>query len=268
MGTVMLVMKTANVVKVFVQTPCEALRPIIKRFLIVEFPVAHQDSHLPDTGLVGVFRFNGDCVLDGGIKAPQAAITGLYDAIRGHDHGRNSAAVIAAFTATGAAAFTRHPLDEFSNATTDMERVLGRTSELNRVHEQLAEARTHARRIEVVERFLLAHATKARTDPLVSAVASWIEEAQGIVHVEPMARRVGLSQSALERRSRQFIGASPKKFASIVRLQHVLRLRARGDDFTSIAYQAGYCDQPHFIKDFKRFTGVAPEAFFKRAAGS
>lgn len=61
------------------------------------------------------------------------------------------------------------------------------------------------------------------------------------------------------------MGASPKKFASIFRLRHVLHLRAKGADFTSIAHDAGYCDQSHFIKDFKRFTGLAPESFFQRA---
>src|SRR5262245_53021256 len=114
-------METSDVVKVFVQTPCEALRPFVKRFLVVEFPYAHKDSHLPDTGLVAAFRYKGDLGLDGGNKAPQAAVTGLWDTRRSHDHGRDSAVVLTAFTATGAAAFLRHPLDEFFNATVAMD---------------------------------------------------------------------------------------------------------------------------------------------------
>jgi len=258
-------METADVIKVFVQAPCDALRPFVKRFLVVEFPYGHKDSHLPDTGLMAAFRYKGDCTLDGGIKAPQAAITGLWDTRRSHDHGRDSAVVLAAFTATGAAAFLLHPLDELFNATVAMDGLLGHTSDLNRVHEQLAEAGRHAHRIQLIENFLIARAPNTRPDPFVSAAVSWIEESQAMARIEELARRVGLSQSALERRFRRAVGASPKKFASIVRLRHVLHLRAKGADFTSIAHDAGYYDQSHFIKDFKRFSGLAPESFFQRA---
>jgi AraC-like DNA-binding protein len=76
---------------------------------------------------------------------------------------------------------------------------------------------------------------------------------------------MGLSQSALERRFRREVGASPKKCAALVRLRHVVRLRRAGVSLTDIAHAAGYADQPHFIKDFKRFTGQAPESFFATA---
>jgi len=261
-------METSDVVKVFVQTPREALRPFVKRFLVVEFPYAHKDSHLPDTGLVAAFRYKGDLALGGGNKAPHAAVTGLWDTRRSHDHGRDSAVVLAAFTATGAAAFLRHPLDEFFNATVAMDGLLGIPTELNRVNEQLAEASRHAHRIQLIENFLIARARNTRPDPFVSAVVSWIEETRAMARIEELARRVGLSQSALERRFRRVVGASPKKFASIVRLRHVLRLRSKGADFTSIAHAAGYYDQSHFIKDFKRFSGLAPESFFQRASAA
>jgi AraC-like DNA-binding protein len=257
-------MKAGAAVNVFVQMPCVALRPFIKRFFTVEFPSAHQDSHLPDTGPVAVFRFKGDCILDGGMHAPQTAFTGLRDSLRRHLHGRDSAAVLVAFTATGAEAFLRCSLDEVFNATVDMDDVLGQPAELKRIHDRLAGARNNAQRIRIVESFLLTRAVGARPDAFVSAAASRIEETRAMVRIEELARRVGLSQSALERRFRRAVGTSPRKFASIVRLQHVVRLRAAGNDFTTIAFAAGYCDQPHFIKDFKRFTGVAPESFFKR----
>ena len=261
-------METADVVKVFVQAPCEALRPFVKRFLVVEFPYGHKDSHLPDTGLMAAFRYKGDCTLDGGIKAPQAAITGLWDTRRSHEHGKDSAVVLAAFKATGASAFLRHPSDEFFNATVPMDGLLGHPTELNRIHEQLAEAGQHSSRIQLIENLLIERAPDAGPDPIVRAAVSRIEEAQGMATIERLARRVGLSQSALERRFRRVVGASPKKFASIVRLRHVLHLRSKGDDFTSIAHAAGYYDQSHFIKDFKRFSGFAPESYFQRSSAA
>jgi transcriptional regulator GlxA family with amidase domain len=85
--------------------------------------------------------------------------------------------------------------------------------------------------------------------------------------IEQLVRYIGLSQSALERRFRRIVGASPKKFASLVRVKTIQRLHAAGVDFTSIAHAAGYFDQSHFIHDFKRMTGLAPESYFAHAAG-
>jgi AraC-like DNA-binding protein len=256
--------ETSHVVKVFVQAPCESLRPFVKRFLVVEFPTAKKDSHLPETGLVACFCFKGDGILYENKRAPRLGLTGLWDRPRQYEHSQNTGAVLVAFTATGAAALLRQPVDEFFNGTIALDDILGGSAELNRVHERVAEASNHARRIQAVENFLVANTANARLDLLVSSAVSKIEAAHGRVRIEHLARRVGLSQSALERRFRRVAGASPKQFASIVRLRHVLHLRAKGADFTSISIEAGYCDQSHFIKDFKQMTGFAPESFFQR----
>jgi len=34
-------------------------------------------------------------------------------------------------------------------------------------------------------------------------------------------------------------------------------------NLTDLAYENGYYDQAHFIKDFKAFTGMSPKQFFK-----
>jgi AraC-like DNA-binding protein len=252
--------------QVLIQTPCEALRPFVQRFLVVESTAAHHDAHLPAPGLVAAFCFRGTCGLNGGAPAPRAAITGLWDTVRTHDHSGDHAVVIATFTSTGAAAVLQQPLEELANATAGLDGVLGPRAGLARLHEQLAEAENHAERVRLVEEFLLARVGDARPDPLVGAAVDLIEQTQASMRIEEISRRIGLSQSALERRFRRQVGASPRRFASLVRLQKVVHLRAAGADLTTIAHAVGYCDQSHFINDFKRFTGQAPGAFFARAA--
>lgn len=46
--------------QVFEQAQRPALRPFINRFLVVNFPVAHRDAHLPDLGLVATFTSGAD----------------------------------------------------------------------------------------------------------------------------------------------------------------------------------------------------------------
>ena len=78
-----------------------------------------------------------------------------------------------------------------------------------------------------------------------------------------MLTELHISQSALEKRFRQIVGASPKKFASIVRFKNTIKTYDQNKSLTDLGYEAGFYDQAHFIKEFKHFTGDSPETFFK-----
>jgi AraC-like DNA-binding protein len=191
----------------------------------------------------------------------------MCDQLRHHAHSKDNAVVVAAFTPTGAAAFFRHPLDELTNATVALDELIGKAPAIARLGEQLAEAPNHLRRVQRVENFLLAHLRDSQPDPLVAAAVNWIERAPPGARIEKLVRYIGLSQSALERRFRRTVGTSPKRFASLVRLGNIKRLHTAGTSFTAIAHAAGYFDQSHFIHDFRRVTGSAPEAYFTGVAG-
>ena len=235
----------------------------MKHFAVVEFPAPLHDSHLPDTGFVAAFPFHGECRLEDGTAAPRAGVTGLYDRRRFHTHSRGNAVVLAAFTPTGAAAFLRPPLDELANTTTSLHEIVAEPRALDQLGEQLVAAPNHSRRVQIVENFFLTRVGTARPDPLVTAAASWIEQAPPTARISELVRHIGLSQSALERRFRRVVGTSPKRFASLVRLKAIVRHRAHGATLTAIAHAAGYFDQSHFVHDFTRLTGLAPSEYFE-----
>ena len=256
-------MKPTVPTKVIVRQPCAALRPFVKRLLVVEFPVETYDYHLPDTGFVAAFRISGECSLDNGVQAPSAALTGLWDTIRSHRHSAGNMNVLASFTPLGAAAFLCTPLNEFFNRTTEFADIPGTPKEFQFLPERLSEAKDHSERLSCLESELLGLGFGLTFDPIMAEAVSRIEGTRGIVRIPAIAQQIGLSQSALERRFKLRIGTTPKKFASLVRLQNVLRLRSAGNDFSRIAHAAGYADQSHLIKDFRRITDQAPEAFFR-----
>jgi AraC-like DNA-binding protein len=245
--------------------PSAALRPYVERFLIVEYIAGKTNTLLPGTGIVAAFRFKGQCLVDGD-TAPNSLVTGLRDSARTLTHSGSCANVLAMFTPTGAATFLREPVEYLFNATMPLDLQV-RRSELDLVEEQLAESPGHHHRVSLVEQFLLNQKRDRRPDPLVTAAVAHIHHTRGSLRIDSLARHTGLSQSALERRFHRAIGTTPKKFATIVRLRHVVRLRKAGASLTEIAYAAGYADQPHFIKDFKRFAREAPESFFQSATG-
>ncbi|HEY5705770.1 MAG TPA: helix-turn-helix domain-containing protein [Terrimicrobiaceae bacterium] len=254
-------MKTIS--PVFSTKPPSALSQFVKRIFVVESPHVRRHTVLPDTGFVLAFRFQGDCTLDGFVRLPRAVITGMRDTARSFTHDKGSAVILAALTETGAAAFLREPASDFFNSTIALDAVWGTAAALNLTVEQLAEARNHAHRIRILESYLYSCIREMEPDPNVSAAVQAIKDAGADVRIGKLARHVGLSQSALERRFRRTVGTSPRTFASIVRFRNALRLRTSGMDLTTVAYSAGYYDQSHFINDFKRVTGLAPQRFFQ-----
>jgi AraC-like DNA-binding protein len=252
-----------NTSKFFEQLPTPALRPFVKRFLVLEFPAIHHDDHLPDTSPVAAFSLRGGCRIDEKMFAPPAAFTGVREVLRAHEHFDNHVVLLVTFTPVGAATLLRAPLEELTGTTTDLGNLLD-ASEVSRLHDRLAHGPNHARRITLLEDFLFSRLHLSAPDPLVSAAVSWLERRPGSGRIDDLTRYIGLSQSALERRFRRTIGVSPKKYASLVRLRHAVRLQASGVDLTTVAQAAGYFDQSHFINDFRRATGTAPEAFFRR----
>ncbi|HVU93605.1 MAG TPA: helix-turn-helix domain-containing protein [Puia sp.] len=82
--------------------------------------------------------------------------------------------------------------------------------------------------------------------------------------INAIATRHGITSRYLNKLIYQHTGLTPISFNKIRRFQFSLRLIARKDQpLTSIAYESGYFDQSHFIKEFKSFTGLTPSAYLK-----
>jgi transcriptional regulator GlxA family with amidase domain len=116
----------------------------------------------------------------------------------------------------------------------------------------------------LVERFLTGQIrTENAISPQIEAAAEMIRNSQGRASIAAIARYAAMSQSTMERHFRAAVGATPKKLSRLARLQHVCRLWDTGHTLTEIAFEAGYCDQPHMVRDFHFFTGTSPEEFFQ-----
>jgi len=98
-------------------------------------------------------------------------------------------------------------------------------------------------------------------DKLVIRAVQIIYDSRGSVKMKSLHEQLYISQSAFEKRFRKLVGASPKKFASIVRFNTVLQDIGKAKSLTEICYENDFFDQAHFIKDFKQFTGSTPENF-------
>ena len=249
-------------VHVTVVPPSAPLAPFVERFAIVETAEAAATKVLlPEPGLMLGLRFAGAARLVGAAAArvPNAAITGVLRSARRMETAAHSGVVVVAFRAGGAAACFAEPLHELFGATVGLDALVPRAT-LATLEQRLAHADGHTQRVALVEQFLRARLAPDRSDPLALAAVDVIRRAGGQLRIRDLARGLGISQDPLEKRFRRVIGASPKQWASMIRMSRVI---AGAGDWARRAIAAGYYDQSHFIREFRGVTGGAPERFFR-----
>src|SRR5690606_11194834 len=127
--------------------------------------------------------------------------------------------------------------------------------------DQLSEAEKDEERITIVEQFLIGMMHKPETDPLVSAALQQITRQNGFVRIRDLRDQLCISKDAFEKRFRKVVGASPKHFASIVRMSAMIIQNRGRDELRTAAFEAGFFDESHFIKAFRQFTGQSPADF-------
>jgi AraC-like DNA-binding protein len=121
--------------------------------------------------------------------------------------------------------------------------------------------------VATLEEFLLHQALLRNYDlKLIQTAARLLHHTKGRYRISELADYCQLSVRQLERGFQQIIGTSPKTFARTLRFQEAQRhLMFDPDaDLTGLAYECGYFDQAHFIKDFRAFAGKTPTEYAER----
>ncbi|MFC3230580.1 helix-turn-helix domain-containing protein, partial [Marinibaculum pumilum] len=83
-----------------------------------------------------------------------------------------------------------------------------------------------------------------------------------------LERASGLSRFALARHFRACLGTSPHRYLVQRRLELVRRLAAEGMGLAAAAVEAGFADQSHMTRHFRRSYGIAPGRWLALARAS
>jgi AraC-like DNA-binding protein len=129
-----------------------------------------------------------------------------------------------------------------------------------------------AERIACVERVLRERLREspdeARAEEmLISRAIALLRRARGGASVRAVASALGIGERRLERAFDRGVGVSPKTLDRVLRLRRaVKRIDAARDAgaparWTAIAFDAGYADQSHLIREFRSLAGVTPVGF-------
>ncbi|HEU4953116.1 MAG TPA: helix-turn-helix domain-containing protein [Gemmatimonadales bacterium] len=109
----------------------------------------------------------------------------------------------------------------------------------------------------------LARTLSPRPTGVVEAAVALLESGRPGT-IGELARSVALTPRTLQRRFRTEVGLDPTLLRRILRFRAAFRLLERlpPGRWSRVAPRAGYFDQAHLIRDFRRFAGAAPSVFF------
>lgn len=153
------------------------------------------------------------------------------------------------------------PVSEFRHHTIGLDALVhGAAADLE---DRLRQSGRTAEMVLLLEEFLL-DCLFRRKEVDRSALALLNAFHSSRMDVAGFCREHQVNPRKLERLFNRHVGTSPKRFFRLSRFQSAVNgLMWAGRDLTTLTYELEYYDQPHFIRDFKSFTGSSPSAFLK-----
>ncbi|MCC6287932.1 MAG: AraC family transcriptional regulator [Chitinophagaceae bacterium] len=141
-------------------------------------------------------------------------------------------------------------------------------SSINILHEQLFYCSNIQQMANVADAWLLRRLCKLKYNndtKAISHILHCINSTKGLVNIDMLAANTNMSVRSFERHFVAHTGIPAKLFCCIARFNHALELKLSNPQlrWTKIAYKAGYFDQMHLVKDFKKFSGDAPSVLLK-----
>jgi len=254
-------------------TPCDILKPYVKHYYIFDSSSADafEDTVFPSGDMEMIFNLGEGSwealMNDRYVKNPAIELWGQVTkpmAIK--STGRHTMLGVKFFT-HAASLFLQDGINIYNDQVSDLHAIIG--NPIKKLHAQLLETTDTDKRIEQVETFLikkvLANEKKQTKIAKVAHILTSIKKNTDEIDFGRIANVHGITPRYLRKLIYQHTGLSPTSFNKISRFQYSLKLIVKNNQpsFTSIAYECGYFDQSHFIRDFKAFAGVTPSAYLK-----
>jgi AraC-like DNA-binding protein len=117
-----------------------------------------------------------------------------------------------------------------------------------------------------LDSYLQAQFSAAPTaDPRIAVIDAWVVGGDGW-DVDTLAATLALSRRSLERLTVRTHGSTPKRLAAKYRALQAAGQLAVGTttNWRDAVAVGGFADQPHFIREFKRFVGLTPQQLHHR----
>ncbi len=174
---------------------------------------------------------------------------------------KGNTCLITRFHPHASSLFFPNAASDFTNESIDLCDVFNKGS--NDFYDRLMEQRSLQQKITVLEEFLIQRLIMNRKShhqlKLVEDLCNHVYDESNPFNIQNLSARYGFSERYIQKLFNSWVGITPQKFFAVQRFNKSLELiRSSAESLTSIAFECGYYDQAHFIKEFKSYTGLTP----------
>jgi AraC-like DNA-binding protein len=256
--------------------PSEILRPYVRHYYLFRSTGAgaFADTVFPSGDMEIIFNLGEGYWATGDHTNPTIELWGQITKPLAIRSAGSQTMLGVKFFPHSAAYFLDEAIGDFNDQVTDLGAILG--NPVTRLQERLLATEATQERIALLESFLVGRLQRnerskgekrsGRIDRVANILKTMARNPADTeeIRINSIANQHGITSRYLNKLIYQHTGLTPISFHKIRRFQYSLRLVARNDQpLTSIAYESGYFDQSHFIKEFKSFTGLTPSAYLK-----
>lgn len=165
------------------------------------------------------------------------------------------------FQPGGAHAFVREPLDRLVERDCSLEDLFG--DRARRLRRQLLQLATPAQRLAALDAWLRMRCENAHIEPAIVWALQALARGAQVERIGGLVRDSGLSPRRFDTLFKAHTGSGPKRYARLLRFRAVVddvhgRKRV---DWSRVAADGGYYDQPHLAREFRAFSGMTPSAY-------
>ena len=251
-------------------SPPKQLSPYIKHYLFLDnTEIAVQKFRLFSDGNTGIV-FSVKSKLISGINKyevkeylPASFLYGQLNGFKDLYSENEITLIIVVFQPNGIHQLLGIPANEFHDAIIPVEDIFD--EKITALQESLFQ-QNNSMRVQLLNSFFksLIAAKPASNQFIIDHSLHFITHNKGQFSIKQLVEYTGYTERHLERKFKECIGLNPKRFGNVVRLHHFLKLlKDKPDDtnLTTICYDAGFSDQSHLIKEFKKHTGITPKEY-------
>lgn len=237
--------------------PCKALQPYVRCYWGTEKPLIREEGdHLselviPDTCADIIYH------IDDTANAVSGGFCGVNDksfyALEKENSGHAVATFSIRFYAWSAYAFAEDSLRSTLNGYFETGTIFEWLD--RRIRPKLSELRTLEEKAAFAERLLLKRLSDRKENRIVDNAVFCILDNRGSLEVSDLAKEFFVSTRQLERLFHEYVGITPKKLSNLIRYQFLWRDIVCEPDFNLLnaVHKYGYTDQPHLLREFKRY---------------